>query len=289
MGAGKRLFSCAAAIMIVAFTGDARADEESCVGAFEGAQNDRMRGKLVSARARLPACLAASCPDRMRDDCARMRDELDRSTPSATFAVRTPDGVEIDATLTVDGAPVDLHAGRSQLIDPGMHVVTWTAPGEAPRTSRITIYEGEKSRLVVLRHEVAPPAAPPRVIVDEPEKKKSWLLPIALGGAGILLGATSIVFAVRSSDAEDRGAALAPRVPAGVAPCQDTSYAKADPAFCDADKDRKSSSAIAIVTGIAAVGAIGTAVALAIFDTPKPRQARITPLVGPISGASISF
>jgi len=268
MGAWKRQFSGVAAIAIGLYAHDARADQpDTCVSAFENAQNERMSGKLVSARARLPACLASSCPDRVRDDCARMRDELDRATPTATFAVRGPDGVDLDATLTVDGAPVDLQAGRSQLFDPGMHVVTWTVAGEAPRTSRVTIYEGEKSRLVVLQH--APILAP----TPAPEPKRSLVAPLILGGAGVLLAATSIFFVTRASDASYRGAALAQKVPQGVQACQDSAYGPANADFCQADKDHRFATGAAWATGAAAVSAIGAAVFLYVIDKPNRRTA----------------
>jgi hypothetical protein len=292
MGAKERVCCAAIASIVVAATaGTARADGEtdfSCVSAFESAQAERMRGKLVSARGRLPVCLAAGCPERVRDDCARMRDELDRSTPSATFAVRAADGTDLDATLTVDGAAIDLHAGRAQLLDPGVHVVTFAIGGEAPHTSRVTIYEGEKSRLIVLHPDSTGSVPPPR----EREEKRNYLLPVVLGSAGLAFAATSVYFAARSIDDASQGAALAHNVPAGVAPCQDSYAGKADPKFCDADKDRRMSTAVSMITGVAATGALVTAVALALYDKPKtkPRTALVMPLVSPtISGASVDL
>jgi hypothetical protein len=298
----KASLGAAAAFAFLVTATTARAEEPSavpreiaeaisaCVGAFEAAQSDRLHGKLVSARERLPACLPSSCPERLRDDCARMQVDLDRAIPTATFAVRGADGSDLDATLAVDGIPVDLHAGRSQMIDPGMHLLTYTLAGGAPRTSRLAVYEGEKSRFVVVN--AGGGVMSPADAGDEKEKK-SLVLPLVIGGGGVLLYAASIFFAARAIGSANEVAAIAPTQPAGVAPCQDHSAGKADPKFCEADQDRRASTTVAVVSGIAGTAALGTAIVLAVLSRDKPRAshaARITPSVGPnAAGAAIDL
>lgn len=263
----------------------------TCVSSFEGAQSDRMVGKFVSARARLPACLLSTCPTRVRDDCARMRDELDRATPTATFAVRDADGTDLDATLAIDGAPVDLHAGRALLLDPGTHVVTYTLPGESSRTTKVTLFEGEKTRLVVINPARSVPVDGAKIDVE----KRSLVAPAVIGLAGVGLAVTSVIFAAKAIGSANDAAALAHVVPVGVAPCQDHSFGKADPNFCAAAEDSKTSTTVAVVTGLAGTAAIGTAVVMTILELRRPHRttptssAQVAPTIGPQgAGASLA-
>ena len=271
----------------------------ACVLAFERAQRARMHGELVDARTRLPECLAEACPARVRDDCTRMRVELDGAIPTVALAVRDAAGLDVDATVTVDGAPFDVQGGRASALDPGPHVVTYTVAGQAPRTARFRLYEGEKSRLIVLTASTEAPAGGANgSAVAEGVHRTAW--PFVLGGAGVLLLASSVFFVLRAnsyaSDAKD----AARSVPKGVGPCQDFGGVPADSRFCEADKNTKTATSLAWATGAAGVTALGSAAVVWLLESrssrsaspggASPRGARVLPAVGATSaGASIDL
>lgn len=267
-------------------------DEHSnaCVVTFERAQRARLHGELVDARASLPECLAESCPARVRDDCTRMRVELDSAIPTAAFAVRDAAGNDLDATLTLDGARVELDAGRAMAINPGPHVVTYALPGEAPRTMKIRIYEGEKSRLIVIRAGAGVSSTKAPGDVAESNRHTAW--PYVIGGAGVLLGAAGLYFLVRANGYSDDARDASKSVPAGVGPCQDFAGMPANPRFCEASDNHKTAAGLAIATGAAGAVALGSAVLIWYLESrsrgASQRAARIVPAIGPTTaGASV--
>ena len=312
-GASTRLLALGALLAGVASTTPAEAQGQpqahwdddggnACVPAFERAQRARLHGELVDARARLPECLAEACPARVRDDCTRMRVELDGAIPTVAFAVRDSAGLDVDATVTVDGAPVAVEGGRAGALDPGPHIVTYTVAGQAPRTTRFRLYEGEKSRLIILTARADANAADANVTVAEGAHRTAW--PFVLGGAGVLLLASSVFFVVRanSESADARDAARS--VPSGVGPCQDFGGAPADSRFCNADKNARTATSLAWATGAAGVTALGSAAVVWLLEsraarsgrTPAPgaavprATARVLPAVGASSaGASLDL
>ena len=265
----------------------------ACVLTFERAQRARLHGELVEARARLPECLAEACPARVRDECTRMRVELDGAIPTAAFAVRDAAGLDLDASVSVDGAPVEVAGGRATAINPGPHVVTYTLAGEAPRTTHVRLYEGEKSRLIVLTARAQAPAAEVPGVAAEGTHHTSW--PFVIGGAGVLLVATSVFFVIRANGYAADGREAARSVPAGVGPCQDLGGIPADPRFCEANKNRTTATSLAIASGAAGAVALGSAAVLWLLESrPRAgapsRAARFVPAIGPTAaGASMDL
>jgi hypothetical protein len=98
---------------------------QTCLKAFEDAQLEQKRGKLVLARKLFNDCSEAACPSQLREDCSRKQDELDKATPTATFVVRDAADNEIsNALVKIDGTPLSVAPGHALPIDP------------APTTSR---------------------------------------------------------------------------------------------------------------------------------------------------------
>lgn len=267
----------------------------ACIAPFERAQRARMNGKLVEARSFLPECLAETCPARVRDDCARMRDALDSAVPTAIFAVRDATGTDLEATFNVDGAPVELDAGRALPIDPGTHVLSYTLKGQAPRTTKIRIYEGERSRLIVINVDADAGAGASRpTAARAADKPHHTMVPFIIGGAGILLGAASLYFVGRANGYAETGRDAAKSVPFGVGPCQDFGSVPADRRLCEASENHKLATGLAFGLGTGGVLALGTAVLLYVVEArpggicgPKC-AALVVPVLHPTqAGASV--
>lgn len=149
---------------------DARAD--TCIQAYEGAQEDRQRGQLVSARRHLLACVADGCPDFVVRDCRRWLEDVEVALPSVVFAVRAQGARDLEAvSVTANGRPLlDRLDGRAVPLDPGKYRFEIAAAGFAPRTVEVMVVEGKKYRpieveLVPLAAPIAPAPAlgPPRL------------------------------------------------------------------------------------------------------------------------------
>ena len=203
----------AAFVALLTVTSNARAQDKKvdiCVGNFEEAQLKEKRGKLVEARELYAMCAAASCPSLVRTDCAAKRDRLDRATPTITIVVRDAAGRDLDATITVDGKPFSGDRTRAQPIDPGPHVVTYTAPGKQPIDENVSVYEGEQGRVVSITAKDAPAAssttAPSPASAEQAggAPKKSLVGPLIIGGVGVAGVAVGVVFQILSSSEQSK-------------------------------------------------------------------------------------
>lgn len=138
----------------------ARAD--TCIEAYEGAQEDRQRGQLVSARRHLFACVADGCPDFVVRDCRRWLEDVEAALPSVVFAVRAQGAGARDleaVSVTANGRPLlDRLDGRAVPLDPGKYRFEIAAAGFAPRTVEAMVVEGKKYRQIEV--ELAPLTTP---------------------------------------------------------------------------------------------------------------------------------
>lgn len=182
--------STAAAVMIASGArsiGTARAADKDCIAAASLGQEVRDQGRLLEARAQFQACAQSECPAPIPTYCAEWLSDVARKLP--TFVVRVVDDEErdlTDATLAVDGRPVDLD-GRSIEIDPGRHRIRIASPGKRPYETEIVAAQSEKDRVILGRllrdaplSRPAPAPAPRR----RPEAP-SWIA-WGIGAAGLL-------------------------------------------------------------------------------------------------------
>ena len=197
-----RCWRCAAVVVIVAAShpGLARADADSCVNAYEGAQERRSEGRLVAARSLLVACAQESCPDFVAQDCRRWLDEVEAALPTVVFAVREGGRDVEQARVSRDGKVIATRLdGRAVTVDPGKQVFTFESPGRRRRSVELLIAEGEKSRVIAVELTPLPQAHP--VLAEwqtppAPPPGRDGRLPAWLGGLGVVGVAGFVSFGV---------------------------------------------------------------------------------------------
>jgi hypothetical protein len=167
--------------------GDAIAHEEQdCAAVAERAQDLRSSGKLLQASIELRACLRASCPSFVRQDCAKWSTEVEASLPTVVLRARDGHDRELTAVrVSVDGALLCDHLdGLAKPLDPGAHHVRFERQGSAPIDQDIVVYEGEKLRPIDARWPLETAPGPAR-------EERVW--PWVLGGLGVATLASGAV------------------------------------------------------------------------------------------------
>lgn len=224
----------------------AAAPKTECINQLDRAQLLHSAHKLQSARASYLACSAPTCPELVREDCARSLVELDATLPTVVFSARA-DGHDItDARVLLDGEAVaSALDGRSVALDPGSHVARFERTGGGVFEVHIVAREGEKNRAIGASFmSTATPAEKPKA-----ESGRFPVLPVILGGAGLLaLGGSFYVRLAADADAKDLRDRCAPS-------CDQSSR--------DALSDKLVVANVALGVGI---GAIALAAATWLFD-----------------------
>ena len=217
-----------------------------CVGQLDRAQSLQTARKLRDARASYLACSADTCPDLVREDCARSLVELDRAMPTVVFSARA-DGRDVtDARVLLDGEAVATALdGHAVALDPGNHVARFERAGGGVFEVKLVAREGEKSRAVSATFVTGnAPADKPAM-----ESGRFPILPVILGGTGLLaLGGSFYVRLNADSDAESLRSSCAPS-------CDQSSR--------DALSDKLVVANVALGIGI---GALALAAATWLFD-----------------------
>lgn len=149
---------------------------------------------------------ATKAGEQSRIDIARARiAALEPRLPKLTIAA--PKQAFPGLNVTRDDAPIDVAVlGADMYVDPGEHVVTASATGAKPFTTKITLVEGE-SKTVEIVLEAAPnqpqPTGPVTTIVreelDPGKSRRMFGLTIAGAGAVALITGVSFGFAARAS------------------------------------------------------------------------------------------
>jgi hypothetical protein len=231
---------------------------------FHIAYCEEMLGRLVTALGGYDLALADADsvgPDfrsEVETAIARLRDRIPK-----LFIER---GSGADAALVqLDG--VDLGAssiGVEVPLDPGPHKVTAVAPGYTPFDATVELKEREVTK-VTLELALAPePATPPpkeRVVIVPQQKGPDRTIPYIVGGAGIVvLAAGGALFALRQSTKAELEQDCPDRHNCG-----------------ESNRDTynrlKVYSVAAPVTAGVGLAAIGTAVALIVFEKKPDKQA----------------
>jgi hypothetical protein len=170
---------CASAALGPGAGGDARAQSgDTCVGAYEGAQERRQRGALVEAARELDLCLGA-CPEALARDCATWRREISARLARVTIDARLDGASARPGAVAIDGRAVVIGEGNQVDIDPGAHVIRVEIDRADPVERSVTLAEGQRA---TLRFEAATRSV-------EPWPPTSAIVIGTAGGGALLLGA----------------------------------------------------------------------------------------------------
>jgi hypothetical protein len=182
--------------------------KRECVAASENAQDLRVGGHLHDAREKFSACVSASCPRPVREDCAQRLAEIDQSMPTVVLAAKDPAGEDLFAvSVRIDDRPVvERLDGSAVDVDPGEHKFTFQTEGEPTVEKTVVVREGEKNRTVqvVLGTAAAPPAAPVARLPPSPppatggDGSTQRAIGLVVGGGGVIAAAIGGVLGVTS-------------------------------------------------------------------------------------------
>lgn len=231
--------------------GAAPAPKAECVSQLDRAQSLQTARKLRGARASYLACSAPACPELLREDCSKSLVELDGTIPTVVFSARGEHGKDVtDARVLLDGEAVSSALdGHAVALDPGTHVIRFERAGGGVSEMRIVAREGEKNRSISATFMSSTPAEPEKAAPVRAESGRFPILPVILGGTGLLaLGGSFYVRLNADSDADRLRGSCAPS-------CDQSSR--------DALSDKLVVANVALGVGI---GAIALAAATWLFD-----------------------
>lgn len=165
---------------------------DTCVTAYEGAQQRMREGRLVRARAELDLCLG-SCPAALARDCAGWKDDVGSRIGRVAVEVRR-DGAPVEVPrVLLDGAEARPRGGGLIDVDPGAHTIVVEVPGSARAEQRV----------------IVPPGGEVRARFDLPAAPGGGLPPASIalglvgGGALALGGVLGLVGHVQVADLRD--------------------------------------------------------------------------------------
>lgn len=209
-----------------------------CASAYEKAQRLRGEGKLVDARKQMILCSQQECPAPLRRECTDWVEPTFRAIPSFSVRVLGPDGCDVvDPQVEVDGEAVAIVPGRSIEVDPGVHDLRVTVPGEKPNEQRIVLAQGQKDRPIVVRFapaevECKAPGAP-AATRDVPPPQLETTRPVpaltyVLGGTALVAFGVSAGFGISAFSQKSDLDACSPRCPHDDADAMRRDFAIAD-------------------------------------------------------------
>jgi hypothetical protein len=271
-----------------------------CIDAHERALELRNRSQLRASRDQWLLCAAASCPEEIRNECARGVLDINAAMPTIVFEARDPSERDLsDVAVTIDGQPLLARLdGTAMAVDPGEHDFEFRSQAFPPVHKRLLVRENEKGRREKVHlGEPAPPPpvttysistapAGPRLDPPRDEAAHSYtaqrVIGISLGVGGLAcLGvavADQIIAKNRESDSRSAAASPDPAV-------QETSRPLHDQA--------KQAQTYAIVFGTTGVLALGAGLYLllsSLGDHGQPQSAGpIRRLVPSVQRGSIAL
>ena len=107
---------------------------QACSDAYTKGQEERLVGRLFSARAQFRSCDDSACPEAIVADCKRWTSEVEAELPSVFVTAANPRGDTIEGlSFTVDGTPIASdELTRPLVVDVGPHLFRFEAPGFEP-------------------------------------------------------------------------------------------------------------------------------------------------------------
>jgi hypothetical protein len=180
-----------------------------CADAYEATQRERAAGHLLAARTAGIFCAQSSCPDVLREDCAKWAGELGASIPSLVVEARGASGELLsDVRVQADGALFSEHLdGRSREVDPGRHRFHFEAAGFVPVERELVVLEGHETQRLSVTLELEPKPLRPRPRMPVP------VASYALAGVGALGLASFAYFGLNGNHKKDQLSSCEPACP----------------------------------------------------------------------------
>jgi hypothetical protein len=119
---------------------------EQCVVANETAQRLLRAGSLAAAREQVNLCVAATCPELIRNDCNELSKAIQAAMPTVRFDARDKSGAVVtNVRVTMDGQVLAENLDGTPLaVDPGKHRFVFESPGLPRTTKTILLKAGEQ-------------------------------------------------------------------------------------------------------------------------------------------------
>lgn len=235
---------------VVAWSSVGRAETNSCVTAYERAQELRAEQQLREARRNLAACIEPSCAEFVRTECGRWLSEVESSLPSVVLAAKISGKDTDKVRVLYDGEPLtEVLDGKAIAVDPGPHTLTFFAEGTKPLELKLVFREGEKNRLIStelgdaeksVQHFERPNLAQAS---SSSTSQSQSLLPYILGGVGLAgVAGFAVLGLMGNSDLAERERTCAPA-------CSDSDVGSVKTKYILAD--------VSLGVGLVSLGAAG--------------------------------
>ena len=180
-----------------------------CADAYTKGQEERLAGRLLSARTLFQTCADPSCPAAVVPDCQRWVTEVEADLPSAVIKVidtagRVPTGLSV----FLDGQSVPLDAlGKPYVLSPGPHVLRVEAPGYQPLELDPALRPEDRqlpiNALLRFAPISAPVAAPEPSTAQQSPSKPVPVAAIAFASVGAVALGTSLYFGLSAKSRYD--------------------------------------------------------------------------------------
>jgi hypothetical protein len=121
-----------------------------CLQAYADAQELRLQGSLLDARARLLLCSQSGCPRPVVKDCTEWLGEVESSLSSVVFAISDERGRDLTETrVSVESRVLTERTdGRALALDPGTYQFSFEAEGYVRAQQTVVMRQSEKNRIV---------------------------------------------------------------------------------------------------------------------------------------------
>jgi len=270
------------ALLAIPAAASAGPTKRECIRANEDAQDQRRAGKLVAAHQNLVACIAASCPGPIREDCLQRLHEVDAALPRLVFDVKDGSGkVPTDVRISdshgrllatrLDGTAIPVDPGPLELAFEGVDGVrtelTLVAhEGDGERHIPVTLGAPRTSLADAPVAAVPPPSSP----LVSPSRDASnaggteRTIGLILGGAGVASLVLGSVFAVVAKSTYD-GAKVCPNA------CTGPGYQQGQSAYTEAG---------VATAGFVAGAALLLGGATLYWAAPRGQTVSVSPTVG---------
>jgi len=204
----------AGATLLVANGARAQGEREQCASAADQAQQSRDEGKYRRAREQMLICARDVCPGPIKRDCLDWLRQLDDVAPTVVFAAKEGQKDLTDVKVTMDGQPITSSLdGRPVPVDLGKHTFRFEHAGQT-QDQEVVIGAGQKGRNISVTFGAAtPPPPPPPPGGGDKSEGGSIVLPLAVGGLGIVALGVGTYFGLSGKSAVDDLQTCKPKCP----------------------------------------------------------------------------